>query len=132
MFFNFSPSNYVPKPKKVNKSMASQEFIDFCKNVLNFDVHSFEVNEKIFYTRRTFKDWEKTKDRYKKYIQKLNTKIEDSINNNLPEDKKKKEFIIKLYADRIINSNGNECFASEDTEDELPLVEYKPYTNLSY
>ena len=33
---------------------------------------------------------------------------------------------------QFINSNGNECFASEDTEDELPLVEYKPYTNLSY
>ena len=133
MFFNFSPSNYVPKPKiepiKVNKSMTSQEFIDFCKNEHNFDVHSFDVDEKIFYTRRIFKDWEKTKDRYKKYIQKLNTKIEDSINNNLPEYKKKKEFIIKLYADRIINTTGSESIASEDTEDELPLVEYKPYAN---
>ena len=133
MFFNFSPSNYVPKPKiepiKVNKSMTSQEFIDFCKNEHNFDVHSFDVDEKIFYTRRIFKDCEKTKDRYKKYIQKLNTKIEDCINNNLPEDKKKKEFIIKLYADRIINTTGSESIASEDTEDELPLVEYKPYAN---
>ena len=133
MFFNFNPSKYVPKPKPdpiiLNKSMTSQEFLDFCKNEHNFDVHSFDVDEKIFYTRRTFKDWEKTKDRYKKYIQKLNTKIEDSINGGLPEDKKKKEFIIKLYADRIINSNGNESISSEETEDELPLVEYKPYTN---
>ena len=132
MFFNFSPSKYEPKAKpesiKVNKSMTSQEFIDFCKKEHNFDVYSFYVDEINFYTRKTFKDWEKTKDRYKKYIKKLNTKIEDYMNKDLPEDKKKKEFIIQIYADRI-STNGSESIGSEDTEDELPLFEYRPNSN---
>ena len=134
MFFNFSPSKYIPKPEPkhipINKSMNCQELIDFCKNENNLDVYSFFIDDKNIYTRKNFNEWEKKKDRYTNYIQKLNSKIEDVYNNNLPEDKKKKEFIIKIYADRINKStDSEESNGSEESEEELPLIEYKPYNN---
>ena len=133
MLFSYSPSKYVPKPKpesiKINKSMTSQEFLDFCKNEHKFDVYSYYIDEKNCYTRKLFKEFEKKKDRYKKYIKQLNSKIEDNYNCNLPEDKKKKEFIIQIYANKIISNESGDSIESEETEDELPLVEYKPFNN---
>ena len=133
MLFNYSPSKYVPKPKpesiKINKSMTSQEFLDFCKNEHKFDVYSYYIGDKNCYTRKLFKEFEKKKDRYKKYIQQLNSKIEDNYNCNLPEDKKKKEFVIQIYANKIISNESGDSIESEETDDELPLVEYKPYNN---
>ena len=132
MFFNFSPTKYEPKAKpdniKIYTSMTSQELLDFCKNEHNFDVYNFYVDEINYYTRRRFNEIQMKTDRYTKYMEKLNTKIEEYINSKLSEDKKKKEFIIQIHADRI-NTNGSESISSEDTEDELPLIEYKPYEN---
>ena len=134
MFFNFSPSKYIQKPKPkpipINKSMNCKEFVDYCKSENNLDVYSFYIDDKNIYTRKIFKEWEKKKDRYKNYLKKLNSKIEDIYNNNLPEDKKKKEFIIQIYADRINKStDSEESNGTEDSDEELPLIEYKPFNN---
>ena len=107
--------------------MTCQELLDYLKNEHKFDVYNFYVNEINYYTRKTFKEWEMQRDRYRNYIKKLYTKIEEYMNKNLPEEQQKKEFIIQIYADRIINTTGSESISSEETEDELPLIEYKPY-----
>jgi hypothetical protein len=131
MFYYYPPSKYVPKPKpepiKINKSMTSQEFLDYCRDNYEYDVYSYYINDKNCFTRKIFKEFEKTKDRYKKYMKNLNTKIEDNYNSNLPDDKKLKNFIIQIYAYKLNQNQENESIGSEETEDELPLVEYNPF-----
>jgi ubiquitin-activating enzyme E1 len=131
MFYYYPPSKYVPKPKpepiKINKSMTSQEFLDYCRDNYEYDVYSYYINDKNCFTRKIFKEFEKTKDRYKKYMKNLNTKIEDNYNSNLPNDKKLKNFIIQIYAYKLNQNQENESIGSEETEDELPLVEYNPF-----
>ena len=65
MFFNFSPSKYIPKPKpdpiKVNKSMISQEFIDFSKNEHNFDDILSILMKNLFLYEKNFKIGKKGK-----------------------------------------------------------------------
>ena len=81
MFYNYSPSKYVPKkrpdPIKINKSLTIQEFLEYCKNEYNFDVYSYLIDDIICFNRKIFKEWEKKKDRYTNYTKQLNTKIED-------------------------------------------------------
>ncbi len=131
MFFNYPPTKYVPKPKPepivINKSMTSQEFLDYCRDNYEYDVYSYYIGEKNCFTRKIFKEFEKTKERYKKYMKNLQTKIEDNYNSGLPDDQKLKEFIIQIYAYKLNQNEENESIGSEDTEDELPLVKYNPF-----
>ena len=132
MFYNYSPSKYVPKPKpepiKINESMTSQQFIDYFKEIYKYDVYSYYIEDKNCYTRKIFKEFEKKKPRYKTYMEKLGKTIEENYNSNLPDDKKKKNFVITIYAHKL-NNNEDDSIGSEDTEDELPLVLYNPYSN---
>jgi len=129
MFYNYSPSKYVPKPKpkpiEINQSMTSQQFIDYFRENYEYDVYSYYIEEKNCYTRKIFKEFEKTKPRYKTYMEKLGKTIEENYNSNLPNDQKKKNFVITIYAHKL-NNNENDSIGSEDTEDELPLVLYNP------
>ena len=132
LFYNYSPSKYEPKkrpePIKISKSLTCQEFLDYCKKEHNFDVYSYLIDDKICFSRKAFKEWEKRKDRYKNYIKQLNTKIEEDFNCKFP-DNKKKEFIIDIKANKINSNNEIESIAAEDIEKEIPLIEYKPYNN---
>ncbi len=130
MFFNYSPTEYKPikRPKSIviNESLTCQNFLDFCKNTYNYDVYSYLIDGKICFNRKTFKEWEINRKRHKDYIKKLNSKIEDDFNRDLPEDKKKKEFIIDIKANKINSKGEIEKIESEKIESEFPLIEYKP------
>lgn len=58
MFFYYSPIKYKPikRPKSIviNESLTCQNFLDFCKNIYNYDVYSYLIDGKI-----CFKKWEK-------------------------------------------------------------------------
>ena len=129
LLVNYTPSQFVPKPRPdnivINESMTSQQFLDYCRDNYEYDVYSYCIDEKICYTRKKFKDFEIGKDRYKKYMKQLNSKIEDNYNQNLPDDKKKKDFLIQIYAYKL--NRNEDSIESEDTDDELPLVEYYPF-----